>query len=326
MRRLINSLQIQLYAILVIFIAVVAIAILFNVQLVNRTDENVQSLDAASLQRTNAYLLGSLARRYFNAEEQSAKDSIQNVLLTTIDNVRQIQSGLTDGNEALELSALERPELQLLLDNLNREWERYIVLLETVPTTADNEADELLTRIDAQSVTVFTVADRLVRGLEFDIDEQQNLVVLQARIVGVITALTILAGIFVITRIVRSITDLAGIARTLGRGNLEVQAEAGGPNEVAEVAVAFNSMTDRINRLVGQLEEQVKTAEDAREKAEQSDQVKSAFLASMSHELRTPLNSVINFSKFVARGVMGPVTERQIETLNKVDRKWSTSC
>lgn len=56
----------------------------------------------------------------------------------------------------------------------------------------------------------------------------------------------------------------------------------------------------------------------ARHEAEQASQVKSMFLASMSHELRTPLNSVINFSKFVARGVMGPVNDRQKETLNTV--------
>ncbi|MEO1290404.1 MAG: histidine kinase dimerization/phospho-acceptor domain-containing protein, partial [Chloroflexota bacterium] len=38
-----------------------------------------------------------------------------------------------------------------------------------------------------------------------------------------------------------------------------------------------------------------------RQKAEQADQTKSAFLASMSHELRTPLNAIINFSKFLGK-------------------------
>jgi signal transduction histidine kinase len=56
----------------------------------------------------------------------------------------------------------------------------------------------------------------------------------------------------------------------------------------------------------------------AREEAERSNQVKSAFLASMSHELRTPLNAIINFTKFVARGVMGPVNEKQVNTLKSV--------
>ena len=35
---------------------------------------------------------------------------------------------------------------------------------------------------------------------------------------------------------------------------------------------------------------------NAKEKAEESDRLKSAFLANMSHELRTPLNAIIGFS------------------------------
>jgi signal transduction histidine kinase len=38
----------------------------------------------------------------------------------------------------------------------------------------------------------------------------------------------------------------------------------------------------------------------------------------MSHELRTPLNAVLNFTKFVARGVLGPVNQEQVDTLNEV--------
>lgn len=38
---------------------------------------------------------------------------------------------------------------------------------------------------------------------------------------------------------------------------------------------------------------------EAKEKAEESDRLKSSFLANMSHELRTPLNSIIGFSDFM---------------------------
>ena len=37
----------------------------------------------------------------------------------------------------------------------------------------------------------------------------------------------------------------------------------------------------------------------AKERAEQSDRLKSAFLANMSHEIRTPLNAIVGFSQLL---------------------------
>ncbi|MDA3881258.1 MAG: PAS domain-containing sensor histidine kinase [Prolixibacteraceae bacterium] len=55
--------------------------------------------------------------------------------------------------------------------------------------------------------------------------------------------------------------------------------------------------------LVFQNEEKEKRAAEliiAKEKAEESDSLKSAFLSNMSHEVRTPLNSIIGFSELLA--------------------------
>jgi signal transduction histidine kinase/CheY-like chemotaxis protein len=44
----------------------------------------------------------------------------------------------------------------------------------------------------------------------------------------------------------------------------------------------------------------------AKERAEESDKLKSAFLANMSHEIRTPMNSIIGFSELITRKTISP--------------------
>jgi signal transduction histidine kinase/low affinity Fe/Cu permease len=53
------------------------------------------------------------------------------------------------------------------------------------------------------------------------------------------------------------------------------------------------------------------------QEAETANETKSRFLANMSHELRTPLNAILNFSAFVADGVLGPVNDEQADVLNE---------
>ena len=54
---------------------------------------------------------------------------------------------------------------------------------------------------------------------------------------------------------------------------------------------------------------------EAKEKAEESDRLKSAFLANMSHEIRTPLNSIVGFSDVLA---MGGSTEDEQQSYYKI--------
>ncbi len=56
---------------------------------------------------------------------------------------------------------------------------------------------------------------------------------------------------------------------------------------------------------------------NAMEKAEQSDRMKSSFMASMSHELRTPLNAVIGFSEMIEPDLTADQIEEYAQIVSK---------
>ncbi|MDD5484037.1 MAG: ATP-binding protein [Kiritimatiellae bacterium] len=78
-------------------------------------------------------------------------------------------------------------------------------------------------------------------------------------------------------------------------------------------------LNEDLKRHAAELEQRVakRTAElaIARDHAEESDRLKSFFLATMSHELRTPLNSIIGFTGILLMGLVGPLTREQEKQL-----------
>ena len=58
---------------------------------------------------------------------------------------------------------------------------------------------------------------------------------------------------------------------------------------------------------IAQIKERERQLEALRDKAEESNRLKSQFLANVSHELRTPLNAIIGFSEILEQQMFGPI-------------------
>ncbi|NJP07208.1 MAG: response regulator [Chloroflexaceae bacterium] len=132
-------------------------------------------------------------------------------------------------------------------------------------------------------------------------------------------------------KIVQPLLVMHGYVLSFQDGNLhrEIPVSQTEENEMTILASTFNRMAHQLDALIDTLEQQVaertaqlnqalKAAEEARHAAEEANTLKTRFIANMSHELRTPLNSIINFTQIIKSGFRGPVTEEQIQYLNRV--------
>jgi len=72
-----------------------------------------------------------------------------------------------------------------------------------------------------------------------------------------------------------------------------------------------------VSRDITELKEHEERLRKAKEKAEESDKLKSSFLANMSHEIRTPLNGILGFSKLLSRPNLSD--EKRLHYINLID-------
>lgn len=104
-----------------------------------------------------------------------------------------------------------------------------------------------------------------------------------AEIAGIGAALLIagafIASVLIVGPVRSRIQELRRAAGALGSGDLSVRATETGTDEVAELARAFNSMADELQRRAVALED--------------SDRARRQLIADVSHELMTPLTAIL---------------------------------
>lgn len=107
--------------------------------------------------------------------------------------------------------------------------------------------------------------------------------VLWAAALGLLVALVI--SLALTSRALRPLHRLQDAALAVGRGDLDTRVEDGGPEEVAAVSSAFNTMVTELRR---------------------RDRVNREFLMRVTHDLRTPLTAIRGHTQALTDGVVPP--------------------
>jgi len=87
---------------------------------------------------------------------------------------------------------------------------------------------------------------------------------------------------------------------------------------LAPTTPEWSMLARSIDRLVARMHEATIARFVALEKAEETDRLRSQFLANMSHDLRSPLNSILGFSSLLLRGVDGQLDDDQREMIETI--------
>jgi two-component system sensor histidine kinase BarA len=143
--------------------------------------------------------------------------------------------------------------------------------------------------------------------------------------IGIVTALLIMGGSFLIVRyvIVKPVKHLKEVSDAISAGQLNVRSEIQTGDEFEDFSHAFNrmlrslvSMQDRLRKVNSDLDRKVDELAQANMALYESNRLKGDFLTTMSHELRTPLNSILGFSEVL---VSSPgLNEKQQRWVNNI--------
>jgi signal transduction histidine kinase/CheY-like chemotaxis protein len=91
-----------------------------------------------------------------------------------------------------------------------------------------------------------------------------------------------------------------------------------GISNLQEKRLRIRQLETEESRKVAELTRLTEELEEANQRIQETDRLKSQFIANMSHELRTPMNSIIGFSEILAERLEGRIDAKHLGFLNHI--------
>ena len=214
--------------------------------------------------------------------------------------------------------SISLPAELIILDSLKNEYDSYLSYSDTLQKLIlkDTKYIECKTyhynNIIPLASRLIKLCGRLKKVNEqaiFEADNKAKAISYKAKIFIAVFAfvsvlISILAGIYLTKRIIKPLKRTTESVRKIQRGRINQKVAITTNDEIAELGIEFNSMTDRINKYIHDVSG-----------LKELDRLKSDFMATISHEFKTPLTSINMAIDILQKEIKGGLNEHQKELL-----------
>jgi signal transduction histidine kinase len=143
----------------------------------------------------------------------------------------------------------------------------------------------------------------------FEADNKARAVSFNAQIIIsvfaiIIICISIIAGIYFTNKIIKPLKMTTDSVRKIRKGQINQKVSITTNDEIAELGIEFNSMTDRMNKYLKEVSG-----------LKELDRLKSDFMATISHEFKTPLTSINMVIDILQKEIKGSLNQDQKELL-----------